>query len=117
MTNMGFGHASRQSDRTATAQVKRQSANAGEAAARILRELCPRPFGYTFDVMASQWTLRIECATDDGWRATMLAVDPAELAASLRDANTRRRLRTAWGRHVAGLRGNGWRVCAREAPD
>lgn len=95
----------RRGTRNAATQVKRQSTVAGEAAARILRELCSRPFGYAFDVMAGQWTLRIECATDDGWRATMLAVDPAELAASLRDEHTRRRLCTAWGRHLAGLRG------------
>jgi hypothetical protein len=73
---------------------------ASAAAERILGELCARSFGYTVEQKEGGWTLRVECATEDGWRVTILPVDPAELTESLRDASARERLRAAWRRRL-----------------
>lgn len=75
-----------------------RSASAG--AERILREVCPRAFGYRLEASVSGWRLRVERATDQGWRAYELAVDPAELSGSLGDAAVRERLSRIWARHL-----------------
>ena len=69
---------------------------ASEAAERILRRVCTRAFGYRLETGVTGWTLRVERATDQGWRAYELAVDPAELNGSLSDAAVRDRLSRAW---------------------
>lgn len=71
-----------------------------EAAARILHGLFPRTFAYAVERKADGWRLRVECATDDGWQAATLPVDPAELAKSLHDAGLRKRLTAAWMRRL-----------------
>jgi hypothetical protein len=69
---------------------------ASEGAERILRRVCTRAFGYRLEAGVAGWTLRVERATDDGWRAYELAVDPTELRGSLSDAAVRDRLSRTW---------------------
>jgi hypothetical protein len=75
---------------------------ASEGAERILREVCPRAFGYTLHSGRTGWMLHVERATDEGWTACDLRVDPAELSGSLRDASLRGRLARAWARRLGG---------------
>ena len=70
--------------------------SASEGAERILHRVCPRAFGYGLESGRAGWTLRVERATDAGWRAYELAVDPIELSGSLRDDEVRERLSRAW---------------------
>jgi len=70
--------------------------SASEGAERILHRVCPRAFGYRLESGRAGWTLRVERATDAGWRAYDLPVDPAELSGSLRDDDVRERLSRAW---------------------
>jgi hypothetical protein len=74
--------------------------SASEGAERILRRVCTRAFGYRLETGVRGWTLRVERATDEGWRAYELAVDPTELSGSLRDAAVRERLSRAWAREL-----------------
>lgn len=62
----------------------------------ILRQVCSRAFGYRLSPDEGGWTLRVEWATDEGWRSQVLAVDPSELSGSLRDARMRDRLAGRW---------------------
>lgn len=82
---------------------------AKEAAARILHGLCSRSFAYAVERQAGAWTLRIECATGEGWQAFKLPVDPAELATSLHDARVRRRLTAAWIKRLRACGAQGLR--------
>jgi len=70
--------------------------SASEGAERILRRVCTRAFGYRLETGIRGWTLRVERATEEGWRAYDLVVDPAELSGSLSDAAVRDRLSHAW---------------------
>lgn len=63
---------------------------------RILQRICTRAFGYRLEPGEGGWTLLVECATDGGWRACALPVDPAELIRSLRDARVEERLAGRW---------------------
>jgi len=74
--------------------------SASEGAERILHCVCPRAFGYRLQSGRAGWTLRVERATDAGWRAYELPVDPAELSGSLRDAAVRERLSQAWAQQL-----------------
>jgi len=74
--------------------------SASEGAERILHRVCTRAFGYRLETGIGGWTLRVERATDQGWQAYELAVDPAELSGSLRDAAVRERLSRAWARQL-----------------
>ncbi|HKI65244.1 MAG TPA: hypothetical protein VKA16_11560 [Burkholderiales bacterium] len=74
--------------------------SASEGAERILHRVCPRAFGYRLQSGRAGWTLRVERATDAGWRAYELPVDPAELSGSLRDAAVRERLSQAWAQQL-----------------
>jgi hypothetical protein len=74
--------------------------SASEGAERILHEVCPRAFGYRLEAGVAGWRLRVERATDEGWRAYVLIVDPNELSGSLRDAAVRERLSRAWARQL-----------------
>jgi hypothetical protein len=71
-----------------------------EGVERILRQVCPRAFAYRLEAGNGGWTLLVERAADAGWRAHALAVDPAELSESLRDAALRDRLSGAWARRL-----------------
>jgi hypothetical protein len=70
--------------------------SARAAVERVLDELDVRAFVYTVEQKEKGWVLSVECATEDGWRSVALAVDPAELNASLGDPAVRAKLRTAW---------------------
>lgn len=79
---------------------EREVAAAGEAAARILHEMCAHSFAYAVERHGGAWALRVECATGQGWQSFMLPVDPSELAASLRDARLRERLTATWTKRL-----------------
>lgn len=70
--------------------------DATEGAECILHRVCSRAFGYRLDRNGGGWTLMVECATEQGWQTCILAVDPAELETSRRDARVRDRLSGAW---------------------
>ncbi|MDA8107203.1 MAG: hypothetical protein M0015_01060 [Betaproteobacteria bacterium] len=83
-----------------TAPLAQEIRNAHAAAESILGELLARAFAYTVEQKDGRWTLRVECATDGGWQVTTLPVNPAELAASLRDSGVREKLSAAWRPHL-----------------
>jgi len=70
------------------------------AVERVLEELGVRAFVYTVEQKETSWVLSVECATDGGWQRVELAVDPAELKASLSDPAVRARLRSDWAPHL-----------------
>ncbi|OGA72808.1 MAG: hypothetical protein A3G81_11935 [Betaproteobacteria bacterium RIFCSPLOWO2_12_FULL_65_14] len=70
--------------------------NARAAVERVLDELGVRGFVYTVEQKEAGWVLSVECATEGGWQSVVLAVDPAELNASLGDPAVRAKLRAAW---------------------
>ena len=70
--------------------------HASEGAERILHRVCTRAFGYRLETGVTGWILRVERATDEGWRSYDLVVDPAELSGSLSDAAVRDRLSRTW---------------------
>ncbi len=74
--------------------------SARAAVERVLEELGVRGFVYTVEQREAGWVLTIECATDGGWQAVALAVDPAELNASLSDPAVRAKLRADWAPHL-----------------
>jgi len=81
---------------------------AREAVERVLEELGMRAFAYTVEPKEGGWSLRIECATDDGWLETTLQVDPVELRSSLGDPAAREKLRADWQARLCG--------CAKREP-
>lgn len=74
--------------------------NARAAVERVLDELGVRGFVYTVEQKQAGWVLSVECATEGGWQSVALAVDPAELNASLGDPAVRAKLRAAWAPHL-----------------
>ena len=74
--------------------------NAREAVERLLDEMGLNAFTYTVEQKIDGWTLRVECATDEGWQEATLQVDPHELSASMTDADVRAKLRTDWEPHL-----------------
>jgi hypothetical protein len=74
--------------------------NAREAVERILDELGVRAFVYSVEPKESGWILSIECATNGDWQTVALAVDAAELSASLDDPAIRQKLCAEWRPHV-----------------
>ena len=70
--------------------------SARAAVERVLDELGVRGFVYTVEQKEAGWVLSVECATEGGWQAVALAVDPAELNASLGDPAVRAKLRADW---------------------
>jgi SHS2 domain-containing protein len=79
--------------------------SAREAVEHLLDELGLRAFVYTVEQKPQGWLLSVECAITEGWQAVTLAVDPAELRASLADTAAREKLRAAWRPH--------FRACAK----
>jgi hypothetical protein len=75
------------------------------AVERLLEELGVRAFVFTVEQKETGWLLSVECATDGGWQRVELAVDPAELSASLRDPEVRARLRADWAPHLRACAG------------
>ena len=86
---------------------------AREAVERLLGELGLRAFAYTVEPKQGGWSLRIECATDDGWRESTLAVDPVELRSSLSDAAAREKMRANWQARLRGCAKRGTQPAAR----
>jgi len=82
--------------------------SARAAVERVLDELGVRGFVYTVEQKEAGWVLSVECATEGGWQAVALAVDPAELNASLGDPAVRAKLRADWAPH--------FRACAIRPP-
>jgi hypothetical protein len=78
---------------------------ARSAVERLLEELGVRAFVFTVEQKETGWVLSVECATDGGWQTVGLAVDPAELSASLRDPAVRAKLRADWAPHLRGCAG------------
>ena len=70
--------------------------SARQAVERVLDELGVRAFVYTVEQKEAGWVLSVECAIDGGWQRLELAVDPAELNASLSDPAVRAKLRADW---------------------
>ena len=79
--------------------------SARSAVERVLEELGVRAFVYTVEQKETSWVLSVECATDGGWQRVELAVDPAELKASLSDPAVRARLRSDWAPHLRACAG------------
>jgi SHS2 domain-containing protein len=82
---------------------------AREAVERLLDELGLRGFEYIVERREEGWTLRVDCATDEGWQEATLTVDPGELRASLGDPSMRDKLRRNWEPH--------FRACVRRGTD
>lgn len=84
--------------------------SAREAVERVLDDVGARAFLYTVERKEAGWVLSIECATNGDWQTLVLAVDPAELNASLTDPAVRSKLAAEWGPRL--------RACAveRRAP-
>jgi hypothetical protein len=76
--------------------------DAREAVERILDECALRAYFFTVEPKADGWTLTVDCAAEGGWQNITLAVDAAELKASLRDAVAREKLRRNWEAHFRG---------------
>jgi hypothetical protein len=74
--------------------------NARRAVERVLDELGVRAFVFTVEQKETGWLLSVECATDGGWQRVALAVDPAELSASLNDPAVRAKLCRDWAPHL-----------------
>lgn len=70
--------------------------SARQAVERLLDELGVRAFVYTVEQKEAGWVLSVECAIDGGWQRLELAVDPAELNASLGDPAVRAKLLADW---------------------
>lgn len=79
--------------------------SARSAVERVLEELGVRAYVYTVEQKEAGWVLSVECATDGGWQRVELAVDPAELRASLSDPAARARLRSDWAPHLRACAG------------
>ncbi len=71
--------------------------NAREAVERVFDDLGVRAFAYTVERTEKGWTLSVDCATDGEWQTIAIAVDPAELNASLREEAVRAKLCQEWG--------------------
>lgn len=79
--------------------------SARKAVERVLDELGVRAFVFTVEQKESGWLLSIECAVDGDWQTVALAVDPAELNASLSDPAVRAKLRADWAPHLRACAG------------
>jgi len=79
--------------------------SARQAVERLLDELGVRAFVYTVEQKEAGWVLSVECATDGGWQAVALALDPAELNASLTDPAVRAKLCADWAPHLRACAG------------
>ena len=82
-----------------TYQVK-DIRNARMAVEGVLDGIGLRAYVYTVQPRERGWTLCLEYPVHQGWRQATLHVDPGELRASLDDARVRRRLCSAWARHM-----------------
>lgn len=59
--------------------------NARDAADRLLRAAGLDAYLFQVEPDGSDWRLKVECATEDGWQSLELDVDGQELLASCRD--------------------------------
>ena len=71
--------------------------NARQAVERVFDDLGIRAFAYTVERKEAGWTLSVDCAMDGEWQTVAIAVDPAELNASLGDDAVRAKLCEEWG--------------------
>lgn len=79
--------------------------SARSAVERVLDDLGVRAYVFTVEQKDAGWVLSVECATDGGWQRVALAVDPAELSASLRDPAVRAKLCSEWAPHLRACAG------------
>jgi tRNA nucleotidyltransferase (CCA-adding enzyme) len=70
--------------------------SARAAVERLLDEIGLRAYTYTVEPKENGWTVRIECATADGFQQATFAIDPQALGASASDPTVRAKLREAW---------------------
>ncbi|MFA7618222.1 MAG: hypothetical protein WC012_04145 [Thiohalomonadaceae bacterium] len=60
-------------------------ANARDAADQLLRAVGLDAYLFQVEPDGSDWHLKVECATEDGWQSLEMDVDEAELLASCTD--------------------------------
>ncbi len=82
---------------------------ARKATESLLDQLGLHGFVYTLEHKEQGWTLRVDCAADEGVREATLVVDLGELRASLGDPGARNKLLGQWEPH--------FRACARRGID
>jgi len=70
------------------------------AVERVLDEMGLRAYTYTVESKERGWTLRVECAVDEGFQQVTFAVDPETLSAAAADPAIRAKLREAWEPHL-----------------
>ena len=70
-----------------------------QAVERLLDAIGVRGYTYTIEAKEGGWVVRVECATEDGWKEATLPVEPYTLCASLGDPAVQEKLRTEWAPH------------------
>lgn len=81
---------------------------AKDAAQALLDRLGLSAYVFEVEPHDGQWGVCVECAVDEGWQRSTLAVDKGLLLASPHDAAVRDRLLAEWGEHLE--------ACRREDP-
>jgi hypothetical protein len=74
------------------------------AVEQVLDDIGLDAYLYTVEPKEEGWSLRVECAAEDGWQEVTMPVDRHELRESLHDGRVRQRLRSEWGPHFTSCR-------------
>lgn len=71
-------------------------AQAKEAVSMLLEQLGVAAYLFEIEPREGPWSLRIDCALDDGWQSVALPVDKSLLVASREDIRAREHLLDEW---------------------
>jgi hypothetical protein len=71
-------------------------AQAKEAVSTLLEQLGVAAYLFEIEPREDRWSLRIDCALDEGWQSVALPVDKSLLVASRNDVLVRERLLNEW---------------------
>ncbi len=82
-------------------------AQAKEAVSTLLEQLGVAAYLFEIEPREDRWSLRVDCALDEGWQSVALPVDKSLLVASREDVLARERLLNEWRTQLGACKTEG----------
>jgi hypothetical protein len=81
-------------------------AQAKDAAKSILEEIGLDAYIFEVEPTGNTWSMKIDCAMDDGWESLTLQVDKDLLLSALENPNAREVILKTWGEKLSACKIN-----------
>jgi hypothetical protein len=89
---------------------------AKDAAGALLEQLGLEAYLFEVEPRDGDWLVRVECAIDEGWQTTSLAVDRGRLLTSPQDGGARAALLREWRARLVACKSASARRRTRRSP-